>query len=107
MIMMLAIWLSVGFVGWLVWRAVKGKPIQVHLVMNGLAALTSICAIAFFMTMDIPTIAKVLTAIILGAVLIVIAARQQRRRQRYRHIWWPRRWAWVACHLPVLCPDTG
>jgi len=81
MLIAVAIILSAAFVGWLVWRAVKGKPIQVHLVMYGLSALTSIYTIAFFMTMDIPTIAKVLAAITLGAVLIFIAARQQRRRQ--------------------------
>lgn len=79
MLIALAVILSAGFVGWLIWRAVKGKPIKVHLVMNGLATLASIYTIAFFMTMDIPTIVKILVAIILGGVLIFLAARQQRR----------------------------
>lgn len=79
MLTALAVILSVVLVAWLAWRAIKGRPIRVHLVMNLLSALTSIYTIAFFMTMDIPTIAKVLAAIILGAVLILIAARQQRR----------------------------
>jgi len=79
MLTALAIILSIFFIGWLVWRAIKGRPIKVHLVMNGLSALTSIYTIAFFMTMDIPTIAKVLAAIVLGSILILIAARQQRR----------------------------
>ena len=81
MLIALAIILSAGFVGWLIWRAVKGKPIKVHLVMNGLSALAGIYTIAFFMNMDLPTIAKVLTAIVLGGVLIFLAARQQRRSQ--------------------------
>ena len=74
--------LSVVFGGWLVWRVLKRKPIKAHLVMYLLSALTGIFTIAFFMNMeDIPTIAKVLVAVVLGAVLIFWAARQQRRRQ--------------------------
>jgi tryptophan-rich sensory protein len=82
MLMVLGIALSAGFVGWLVfWRAIRRKPISAHLVMYGLSALAGIFTIAFFMTMDIPRIAKVLGAIVLGAVLIFLAARQQRQRQ--------------------------
>ena len=73
--------LSSGFVGWLIWRAVKKQPIKVHLVMYGLSVLTGILSIVFFLTMDIPTIAKVLGAIALGGVLIYLAARMQRREQ--------------------------
>ena len=82
MFIALAIILAAGFVGWLIWRAVKGKQIRVHLVMYGLCALSGIYSIVFFMNMDVLTIAKVLTAIILGGVLISIAARQQRRKQQ-------------------------
>ena len=82
MFIALAIILAGGFVGWLIWRAVKGKKIRVHLVMYGLSTLSGIYSIIFFMNMDLPTIAKVLTAIILGGVLISIAARQQRRKQQ-------------------------
>ena len=74
--------LSVSFVGWLIWRAVKKKPIRIHLVMYGLSGLTGIISIVFFMTMDIPTIAKVLGAIALGGVFIFLGARMQRRRQQ-------------------------
>lgn len=74
--------LSVSFVGWLIWRAVKKKPIRIHLVMYGLSGLTAIISIVFFMTMDIPTIAKVLGAIALGVVFIFLGARMQRRRQQ-------------------------
>jgi len=82
MLIALGIVLSAGFIGWLAWRAVRKKqPIKAHLVMYGLSALAGIFTIAFFMTMDIPRIIKVLVAIILGVVLIFLAARQQRRRQ--------------------------
>ena len=79
MLTAIAILLSVALVVWLVWRAVHNQPIRLHLVMNLLAALTSIFTIAFFMTMNIPTIAKVLAAIVIGGILIFLAARQQRR----------------------------
>ena len=82
MFIALAIILSAGFVGYLIWRAVKGKSIKVHLVMYGLCALAGIITIVFFMNMDIPRLAKVLTAIAVGAVLIYVAARQQRRKQQ-------------------------
>jgi len=82
MLIALAIVLSVGFVGWLIWRAVKKKPIKLHMVMYGLSALAGIFSLAFFMTMDIPTIAKVLSAITLGGVLIYLASRRQQRKQR-------------------------
>ena len=81
MFIALAIILAAGFVGWLIWRAVKGKQIKVHMVMYGLCILSGIFTIVFFMNMDIPTIAKVLTAIVLGGVLIAVAACQQRRKQ--------------------------
>jgi len=77
----LAIILAAGFVGWLIWRVVRGKQIKVHQVMYGLCALSGIYSIVFFMNMNVPTIAKVSTGIVLGAVLIIIAARLQRRKQ--------------------------
>lgn len=76
-----AVGLSVGFGGWLTWRAVKKQPIKLHVVMYGISMVTGILSIVFFMTMDIPKIAKVLGAIVLGGVLIFLAARMQRQRQ--------------------------
>ncbi|UCD54056.1 MAG: hypothetical protein JSU76_04010 [Dehalococcoidia bacterium] len=77
-----AVGLSAGFGGWLTWRAVKKQPIKLHVVMYGISVVTGILSIVFFMTMDIPTIAKVLSAIILGGVLISLGARRQQRKQR-------------------------
>ena len=73
--------ISVGFGGWLTWRAIKKQPIKLHLVMYGLSVVTGIFSIVFFMTMDIPTMAKVLGAIALGGVLIFLASRIQQREQ--------------------------
>lgn len=76
-----AVGLSAGFGGWLTWRAIKKRPIKLHLVMYGISVVTGILSIVFFMTMDIPKIAKVLSAIVLGGSLIFLAARMQRQKQ--------------------------
>ena len=81
MITAVSIGLSAGFIGWLAWRAVKKQPMKIHLVMYGIAVIAAILSIVFFMTMDIPTIGKVLGAITLGGVLIYLAGRTQRRKQ--------------------------
>ena len=80
-IITIAVLVSLAFVGWLIYRMVKGKPIKAHLVMYGLSCLTGIFTLAFFLTMDIPRIIMVLVCIMLGAALIFLAAYLQRRRQ--------------------------
>ena len=81
MLTAIAVILSLAFIGWIIYRAVKRKSIKAHLVMYGLSFLAGIFTLAFFLTMDIPKIVKVLVCIILGAVLIFLAAWLQRRRQ--------------------------
>ena len=81
MLVAIAVVLSLAFIAWLIWRAVKRRPIKAHVVMYGIACLTGIFTLAFFLSMDIPMIVKVLVCIILGAVLIFIAAWLQRRKQ--------------------------
>jgi hypothetical protein len=81
MLIALAVILSLAFIGWIIWLAVRRKSVEAHLAMYGLAILTGIFTLAFFLSMDIPQIIKVLTCIILGAILIFLAAYFQRRRQ--------------------------
>jgi hypothetical protein len=77
----IGILLSLAFIGWLIWWAVKRKPIKAHLVMYGLSWLAGIFTLAFFLSMDIDRMIKILVSIILGAALIFLAAYSQRRRQ--------------------------
>jgi hypothetical protein len=81
MLTALAIILSLAFIGWLIWWAVKRKPITAHLVMYALSCLTGIFTLVFFLGMDIPELIIVLVSIMLGAALIFLAAYLQRRRQ--------------------------
>lgn len=70
---------SLAFIGWLIWRAAKRKPVKAHLVSYILACIAGIFTFTFFLAMDIPEVVKILASIILGAVLIFIAAWFQRR----------------------------
>ena len=76
----IAVILGLAFVGWLIWWGVKRKPIKAHIVMYGLSCVTGIFTLAFFLSMDIDRMIKILVCIILGAVLISVAAYLQHRR---------------------------
>lgn len=81
MLTVITVVLSLVFIGWIVYSAVKRKSIKAHLVMYWLSCLAGIFTLAFFLTMDILLLFKVLVCIVLGAVLIFLAAWLQRRRQ--------------------------
>ena len=73
----------IGLIGWLIYRAVKGKSpaIKAHTVTYGLACVAGVFTFAFFLGMDIPQLVKIVVSIFLGMILIVLAAYLQRRRQ--------------------------
>ena len=81
MLTAVAILASLAFIGWLIYCAVKQKPIRAHTVTRVLAYVAGVYTFAFFLTMDIPQLVKVMVSIFLGMVLIVLAAYIQRRRQ--------------------------
>jgi len=80
-LIVVAVLASLVFIGWLIYRAVKQKPIRAHTVTRVLAYVTVIYTFAFFLSMDIPQLVKIVISILLGAALIVIAAYLQRHRQ--------------------------
>ena len=75
-----AILASLGFIGWVIFRAVKGKPIKAHVVAYAVACVTGVFTLAFFLTMDIPQLIKIVVSIFLGIALIILAAYLQRRQ---------------------------
>ncbi len=80
-----AVMLALLFAGWLGFWLLSGRPIKTHAVMYLLSALTGIYTIAFFLSMEINVIIKVIASIILGVILIFVATSLQRRlasRQR-------------------------
>ena len=81
MLIVVAVLASLAFIGWLIYRAVKQKPVRAHTVTRVLAYVAGIYTFAFFLSMDIPQLVKIVVSILLGALLIVLAAYLQRRRQ--------------------------
>ena len=81
MLIAIGVILSLVFIGWLIWWAVKRRPISAHIVMYALSWLAGVFTLAFFLSMDIDRMIKILASIILGAILIFLAAYLQRRRQ--------------------------
>ena len=73
-----------GFIGWLIYRAVRGRQVKAHHITYGIAVITGIFTYGFFLSMNILQPVKILVSIILGMVLIVLAAYLQRRRQASR-----------------------
>jgi len=75
-----AILSSLAFMGWLIYRAIKQKPVKAHTISYALACVTGIFTFAFFLAMDIPELVKILVSILFGAALIVLTAYFQRRK---------------------------
>jgi len=80
MAMAVAVLAALAFIGWLIYRAVKGKPIKAHVVAYAVACVTGVFTLAYFLTMDIPQLIKIVVSILLGVVLIIVAAYLQRRQ---------------------------
>ena len=81
MLIAVAVLASLAFFGWLIYRAIKQKPVRAYMVTRVLAYVAGVYTFAFFLSMDILLLLKVLASILLGAVVIVLAALLQRRRQ--------------------------
>ena len=80
MLIAVAVLASLAFIGWLIYRAIKQKPIRACTISYALASLAGIYTFAFFLNMDIPQLVKVVVSILVGAALIVLAAYLQRRK---------------------------
>ena len=76
----IAVLATLGFIGWLIYRAVKGKQVKAHNITYGISVVTGIFTYAFFLSMDMPQLIKVVVSIFLGMALIVLAAYLQRRQ---------------------------
>ena len=81
MLTAVAVLSSLAFIGWLVYRAIRERTVRAHAITRAIAYVTALYTFAFFLSMDFPLLLKVVTSIILGAILIVLGATIQRRRQ--------------------------
>ncbi|MFC1980423.1 hypothetical protein ACFLVS_06275 [Chloroflexota bacterium] len=76
----IAILAALVFFGWLIFRAIKGKPFKAYVVAYAVAVVTGVFTLAFFLSMDIPQLIKIVVSILLGIALIILAAYRQRRQ---------------------------
>ena len=81
MLTAVAVLASLVFIGWLIFRAVRQKPVKAYIISRALAYVAGVYTFAFFLSMNIPELVKIVVSILLGMALVVLAAFLQRRRQ--------------------------
>ena len=81
LVITIAVFAILGFIGWLIYRAIRGIQIKAHHIAYGISTITGIFTYGFFLSMDIAQPIKILLSIILGIGLIFLAAYLQKRRQ--------------------------
>ncbi len=59
MLTAVAVVASLALIGWLIYRAVRQKPIKAHTLVRALAYLTGLYTYAFFLSMQIPLLIQV------------------------------------------------
>jgi hypothetical protein len=74
-----AVLASLAFIGWIIYRAVKAKSVKAYLVSYGVACVAGVYTFAYFLSMDVPQLIKIVVSILVGIILIVIGALYQRR----------------------------
>lgn len=80
MLTAVAVLAALAFVGWLIFRAVRQKTVNAHTVSRALAYVAAVFTFAYFLSMNMPELIKIVVSIFLGMALIVLAAYLQRSR---------------------------
>ncbi len=71
---------TLGFIAWLIVRAIKNKPFKPHFISYGIAVVAGVFTYGYFLSMDLPQLVKVVISIFLGIILIIVGAVYQRRK---------------------------
>ena len=79
MVVAVAVLASLAFIGWIIYRAAKGKSVKAHIVSYGVACVAGVFTYAYFLSIDLPQLIKIVVSILLGIILIVTGALLQRR----------------------------
>ena len=74
-----AILATLGFLGWFIFWAVKNKSLKAHSVSYGVAVVAAILTYAYFLSMDLPQLIKIVVSILIGIILIVVGSIYARR----------------------------
>ena len=74
-----AVLASLGLIAWILYRVLKVKSLKAYMVSYGIAVVAGVFTYAYFLSLDMPQLIKIVVSIILGIMLIIIAALLQRR----------------------------
>jgi hypothetical protein len=80
MVIALAVLAAIGFIVWMIVRAVRNKAFKAHFISYGIAIVAAVFTYGYFLNMDIPQFVKIVGSILLGVILIIVAAVYQRRK---------------------------
>ena len=76
----IAVLASLAFIAWIIYRVLKVKSLKAYMVSYGIAVVAGVFTYAYFLSLDIPQLIKIVASIVLGIMLIIIAALLQRRQ---------------------------
>ena len=62
-----------GFIGWLIYRAVRGRQVKAHHITYGIAVITGIFTYGFFLSMNILQPVKIVIRMLCGLDLVLAA----------------------------------
>ncbi len=82
MLTAVAVIASLVVIGWLIYRAARGRPFKAHTLAYSVAIVAGVFTTAYFLSMNIPQLVKILVSIVLGMVLIILGAYIQQKRQQ-------------------------
>ncbi|MCK4863257.1 MAG: hypothetical protein KAS25_03125 [Dehalococcoidales bacterium] len=68
-----------AFLAWFIFWAIREKSLKAHSVSYGVAVIAAILTYAYFLSMDLPQLIKILVSILLGIILIVVGGIYARR----------------------------
>ena len=78
-VILVAVLVALGFMGWGIYRAIRSKPVKAHMVSYGIACVAGVFTYAYFLSLDLSELVKIVTSIVLGIILILAGALYQRR----------------------------
>ena len=79
MVVFVAVLAALGFIGWVIYRAIRGRGVKAHMVSYGIACVAGVFTYAYFLSLDLPQLIKIVSSIVLGIILILFGALYQRR----------------------------
>jgi hypothetical protein len=71
---------TIGFIVWMIIRAVRNKGIKAHNISYGLAIIAGVFTYGYVLSLDYPILIKVIASIFIGILLIIFGALYQKRR---------------------------